>query len=314
MDTNGVDVRVIPIDYPTRSSATGLEAKTEDFEGPLVSIQRLALSGRPWEKLFAVESEQGLRVCKDFLGVEDSSIQVKHVQGGIVQHTSHDSNGGQSITDAKAHYSVAVGGTFDHLHIGHKLLLTMTALAIEAADASPRGQDRTLTVGITGDELLKNKQHAEQLEPWTMRQRRVIDFLLAILDFCPKRHSFHDNFITTTYKSVPGPNGHVVSTRLASGITINCVHIQDPFGPTITDPNISALIVTAETRSGGQAVNSKRAEKDWPALQVFEVDVLDTEQDEGRGLLNKEADDFRTKISSTEIRRLRAKKAQDAST
>ncbi|KAF2231170.1 hypothetical protein EV356DRAFT_452466 [Viridothelium virens] len=312
-DADGVDVRVIPLNYPTRYSTVGLESKSEDFEGPLINIQRLALSSRSWETLFAVESEEGLRFCKDFLEVEDTSIKVQHVQGGIVQHASHDRFNQHEGADAKAHYSVAVGGTFDHLHIGHKLLLTMTALACEPPGSSSPRQERTLTVGITGDALLKNKKHAEYLGTWNTREKVITSFLLGILDFCPKRHSLREKFITTTYKSVPGPNGHVVSTRLASGITINCTEIQDPYGPTITDPDISALVVSAETRAGGQAVNTKRAEKGWAGLQVLEVDVLDTEDDEGsRSLEEKEADSFRTKISSTEIRRLLAEKAQKA--
>lgn len=37
---------------------------------------------------------------------------------------------------------VAVGGTFDHLHAGHKILLTMTALLSE----------KSMVVGVTGKE------------------------------------------------------------------------------------------------------------------------------------------------------------------
>lgn len=37
-------------------------------------------------------------------------------------------------------HKVAVGGTFDHLHAGHKILLTMTALSTR----------KSLIVGVTG--------------------------------------------------------------------------------------------------------------------------------------------------------------------
>ena len=312
-DADGVDVRVLPINYPSRHGTAALELRNEDFEGPFVDIRELARCGRAWKKLYAVESEEGLRICKDFLDVEDTSIEVQHVQGGIVQRISHASVGQDVAMDAKQHYSVAVGGTFDHLHIGHKLLLAMTILACEHPDTSPEKRERTLTIGITGDELLKNKKHAEYLESWDKRQKAVINFLLAMLDFRPIRHPLPEKFMTTTFKSVPGPNGHVVSTHLASGITINCTEIQDPYGPTITDPNISALVISAETRAGGQAVNSKRTEKGWPELQVFEVDVLDAEDDEGRSLQDKEDDSFHTKLSSTKIRQLQAEKAQSTS-
>lgn len=53
------------------------------------------------------------------------------------------------------HYeTVAVGGTFDHLHAGHKILLTMTAWLAQ----------RKVVCGITDDALLVNKKHKEVME------------------------------------------------------------------------------------------------------------------------------------------------------
>ncbi|KAI7395656.1 hypothetical protein KC336_g15851, partial [Hortaea werneckii] len=82
----------------------------------------------------------------------------------------------------------------------------------------------------------------------------------------------------------------------------------DPFGPTITEEQISALIISAETRSGGKAVNDKRKEKGWKDLEVFEVDVLDAEV-EGQGV--KEG--FEGKLSSTAIREKIARKVKGES-
>ncbi|KAI9703408.1 MAG: hypothetical protein M1820_005880 [Bogoriella megaspora] len=309
-DADGVDVRVIPFNYPSRYSADGLEPRNEDFEGPFVNLQRLALCGRPWTKLYGVESEEGFRLCRDFLELNNTTINVQHVQGGIVQKSSQTSTGENALANAMPHYSVAVGGTFDHLHIGHKLLLTMTALAAESANPSSSWKERTLTIGITGDELLKNKKYAEFLESWDTRQAAVIRFMLSFLDFCPEKSPLRASFITTTTRADPGPNGHVVSSRLASGLTINCVAIQDPYGPTITDSSISALVISAETRAGGKAVNDKRTEQGWPELQVFEVDVLDADYQESGNAHDEEANNFGSKISSTEIRRLQAEKKQ----
>lgn len=60
--------------------------------------------------------------------------------------------------------------------------------------------------------------------------------------------------------SRPTPNGHIVRVTylsLASGTTttINYTRIADPYGPTITDRKISALVISHETRAGGKAVN-----------------------------------------------------------
>lgn len=65
---------------------------------------------------------------------------------------------------------VALGGTFDHLHAGHKILLTMAAWL---------AQERVL-VGITDDALLVNKKHKEVMEDITKRTQNVRDFMYRI--------------------------------------------------------------------------------------------------------------------------------------
>ena len=61
----------------------------------------------------------------------------------------------------------AVGGTFDRLHAGHRLLLATTALVVA----------RKIYVGIAGDELLKGKHFAELLQPFDARARGVREYL-----------------------------------------------------------------------------------------------------------------------------------------
>nr|AGU68220.1 pantetheine-phosphate adenylyltransferase [Strigomonas galati] len=65
---------------------------------------------------------------------------------------------------------VAVGGTFDHLHSGHKLLLTTAVLHTL----------RKLRVGVTGDALLQKKKFAEYLQSNEVRKKAVRDFLQHI--------------------------------------------------------------------------------------------------------------------------------------
>jgi phosphopantetheine adenylyltransferase len=90
---------------------------------------------------------------------------------------------------------------------------------------------------------------------------------------------------------------------------VKCTEIQDPFGPTITEKQISALVISAETRAGGKAVNDKRAEKKWEPLDIFEVDVLDAEEDSGNEAVKE---GFESKLSSTAIREKLAKKRQSS--
>lgn len=45
------------------------------------------------------------------------------------------------------------------------------------------------------------------------------------------------------------------------------VPLADPFGPAITDPDLQCLVVSEETRRGGEAVNRKRLENVIPTLE-----------------------------------------------
>ncbi|KAI6022730.1 hypothetical protein EDC04DRAFT_2869680 [Pisolithus marmoratus] len=62
---------------------------------------------------------------------------------------------------------VALGGTFDHLHAGHKILLSMGAWIAE----------RKLIVGVTDDVLLQKKIHRDLLEPFSVRVEKIRSFL-----------------------------------------------------------------------------------------------------------------------------------------
>ncbi|KAI0082835.1 Nucleotidylyl transferase [Panus rudis PR-1116 ss-1] len=62
----------------------------------------------------------------------------------------------------------ALGGTFDHLHAGHKILLSMAAWITS----------EKLIVGVTDDALLKNKANKHVLESIDTRCERVRQFLV----------------------------------------------------------------------------------------------------------------------------------------
>jgi len=65
---------------------------------------------------------------------------------------------------------IALGGTFDRLHCGHRLLLATAALI---------AQD-TAYVGITAERLLANKNHAELLESYEARRDAAVTFMQAV--------------------------------------------------------------------------------------------------------------------------------------
>ena len=309
---NDVDVRVVIVaDSATYSGSD--DSSQPPIQGPITTLETLASSQRPWRRVYGIDSTDGESLLQSFVALRrtrPSSMLVPHFEVGRLAHgypmaSLDPERRGTALPDltAKRHYFVAVGGTFDHLHAGHKLLLTATALVLEP-DAKPSAVDnRCITIGITGDELLKSKQFAEILEPWEQRQLMVRDFLCAVIDL----NKLEDTVQESQRLDETGPNGKAVHHKLKSGLMIKCVQISDPYGPTITDPSITALVISGETRAGGKAVNDKRQEKDWPPLEVFEVDVLDTQAEhevdkEGSG-------EFHSKISSTEIRRRLHEKA-----
>jgi len=302
-DTGGVDARVILVAYPRNGQTTApMPSSTpeQQMQGPAIDIHTLARSSRPWHKLYSIESDPGERLLANFLSHSQTDASVSRVRGGIASSeapTYEAEPPTQPSTNPVNHVAVAVGGTFDHLHMGHKLLLTLSAFVLGRRQSTDLASSSSvLTVGITGDALLVNKKYAEHLESWRHRQESVHGFLSSLLDFGPP----HDGRIRVWEINAPGPNGHAVHASFPFGLTIRYVEIWDPFGPTVTDQGMTALVLSLETRSGGAAVNSKREAQGWAPLEVFEVAVLDASEDDSQD------DTFQSKVSSTAIRRKRS--------
>jgi phosphopantetheine adenylyltransferase len=298
---NEVDFRVL-LTYLEGDEHHPEQSETESL-GPVLSIGGLAKGIREWQSIYQVADKAEEVILEKFYELRRPLIKTGLVPSfkieGLTPNTSpprgENPTSYQTDSPSQHHYSVAVGGTFDHLHVGHKLLLSAVALSlVRAAQEGPQ-KERSITIGITGDELLKNKKFAEVLESWDDRQQGSFEFLRSIIGL-DQPENVKDDF-ERIFKE--GPNGKAIHHRLGGNLVIKCVEIQDPFGPTITDPSITALVVSGETRSGGKAVNDKRIEKGWRALQVFEVDVLDAQLEAGKSF----DDAFESKISSTEIRK-----------
>jgi phosphopantetheine adenylyltransferase len=302
-DEDGVDARVLLVAWSLQVED---EAPAVHPYGPIIGLDLLAKSARQWQFAFGVESEAGEAFVKAFIAAKGRDLEVERLQSGPVTDegpstTTRESSQATAPDETvyHKHYHVAVGGTWDHLHIGHKLLLTMTIFAVDERDPA---EETSATIGITGDQLLVNKKHANLVESWIDRQKAVATFLNALVDFSlpstrGQRHA--------SIRDDPGANGKSIDIYYPSGLGVKCTEIQDPFGPTITEEEISALVLSAETRAGGKAVNDKRKEQGWRELDLYEVDVLDAE-DEGSSSAVKEG--FGSKISSTAIRAKLARK------
>ncbi|KAG7379696.1 hypothetical protein PHYPSEUDO_008262 [Phytophthora pseudosyringae] len=69
--------------------------------------------------------------------------------------------------DLTPHDLVILGGTFDHLHNGHKKLLSLAVSICK----------NRMIVGVTADCMLRKKAHAELLEPLGKRKNAVRDYI-----------------------------------------------------------------------------------------------------------------------------------------
>ena len=78
---------------------------------------------------------------------------------------------------------VAVGGTFNPLHDGHKALLT------RACQLSSGGE---LLIGITSNEMAGKKYH--EVEDWDARRQEVMDFMQDTLGASPLTVRLDDPF------------------------------------------------------------------------------------------------------------------------
>ena len=60
-----------------------------------------------------------------------------------------------------------MGGTFDHMHLGHKILLTQACLLTRDV----------LYIGVSGDALLTKKAFREQMQSFEVRKQSVLEFI-----------------------------------------------------------------------------------------------------------------------------------------
>lgn len=126
-------------------------------------------------------------------------------------------------------HHAAVGGTFDHLHIGHKTLLHK---AFSCA--------RLVSLGITSDIMLYDKQFSDGLEPYAVRRRQVTAYLKEMNWF--HRARFHT--------------------------------LMDIYGITDREKTLDALVVTEEVMKNAQAINEKREKNGLIPLQIITVPLV----------------------------------------
>jgi pantetheine-phosphate adenylyltransferase len=132
--------------------------------------------------------------------------------------------------------NVALGGTFDPVHDGHRKLFER---AFELGD---------VTVGLTSDELAPKTRHVERYVRPYDRRKRDLEAELA------PRAAEH---------------GREFAVR----------ELTEPTGIAV-EPEFDALIVSPETKAGGDLINEIRRENGHGPLELVVVDHVPAEDGE----------------------------------
>ncbi|CAL8465461.1 g4997 [Coccomyxa elongata] len=158
---------------------------------------------------------------------------------------------------------VAVGGTFDRLHVGHRLLLAATALICK----------QRVYVGVTGDKLLEKKKHFELLEPYDQRATAAASYLKSVRPaLSVQTGALLDPKEPTAAATEEGMQALVVSKEtISGGETINQYRREHGFAP--LELVVVDLVDDSAAVEGGKVSSTALREQDAAALCSRAADV-----------------------------------------
>ncbi|KZZ89918.1 pantetheine-phosphate adenylyltransferase family protein [Moelleriella libera RCEF 2490] len=308
-DPGAVDVRVVlvhhdPVVEP--SYEPDLKRAYHANNTAVLDLAAFASLVHPWLEIFYPSSEAGYELLSVYLKIAErrQKIHSDHlvsVGGGLSLSIAGKADHGTHRGVSPGYAVVCLGGTFDHLHLGHKLFLHAASLLLNSRQegSSTSAHSCEIVIGISSDQLLAKKEYVDEIQPWDIRARAVLTFLSTLLG--------SSTVAETQMKAVHATTKELHAHFRDGAITARCVDFHDVYGPTTQEEKIQALVVSQETRRGGAVINQKRQDQGWHPLDIYEINVLNGNKHTEGGSRDKEGvDDFASKISSTEIRRHKA--------
>ncbi|XP_071401849.1 bifunctional coenzyme A synthase [Centroberyx affinis] len=100
--------------------------------------------------------------------------------------------------------------------------------------------NRRFLIGVCDQEMLKKKVLKELIEPYSQRVQRLQEFLQDV----------------------------------KPSLRVEIVPLDDPFGASVVDSQLQCIVVSEETKKGGEAVNKRRIENGLPGLVLHEIQLL----------------------------------------
>ncbi|MGB9741308.1 MAG: phosphopantetheine adenylyltransferase [Candidatus Bathyarchaeia archaeon] len=128
--------------------------------------------------------------------------------------------------------TVAVGGTFDELHRGHKALLMK---AFEVGEH--------VLIGLCSDRLVESLTKPHVTAPYNERLRELKDFLRQM--------------------------GFLERAEI--------MPLNDPFGVTLSEGCVEALVVSRETEPMANRINVERVKRGLKPLEIIVIEMVPSE-------------------------------------
>ncbi len=124
---------------------------------------------------------------------------------------------------------LALGGTFDIIHRGHKELFSK---------AFELGEE--IIIGITTDKFVQELYKDHSTNKYEYRKNQLLEFI--------KQMESEDRCII--------------------------IPLNDPYGPTINDQSIEAIIVSKESEKTANIINEIRIDNEFKPLKIISIELI----------------------------------------